>query len=280
MNEDGTPTISEEPIAPDINSEEGGVTASDVASVLHLAKPAETTEVPKTPETAPVEETPAVETPPVEEPVSPTPLVTPVAPAIEELPETPSFSVEIEDANGNKFNIGSLQDLPRDFEPKDNVQVMEILQQLQDLKNEKTSWESKRVETEQAAEKAQLVTNIQAGWDKEIATLQGEKRLPIGSDGKSTERTNQVFKFMSEENNRRAANGIPLIQSFGDALDKIELVERREADKKAEVDAKELARKNGGLIGGSSAPATAGKPTYKAGTAKNANQALRTMGLL
>lgn len=276
MNEDGTP-ITEPEASTDINSEEGGVTATDVADVLHL-KSATKAEAPKEPE---------VETPeePEEEPEE-----TPVEPAPKEVEpekpvdsETPSFSIEVQDVNGIKFTISPDDDLEKvlaDFEPKNNGQVIQLMRDLDRMAVEKKTWEAEQETKATDAEKAETVANIQKAWDKEITALQGQKRLPVMADGKTPEKVDQVFKYMSEENTKRIEKGVALLSSFEDALDKMELNERREADKTAAKAEKEEARKKGSLIGGSSAPASSGSPVYRAGAAKNANQALRVMGLL
>jgi hypothetical protein len=67
--------------------------------------------------------------------------------------------------------------------------------------------------------------------------------------------------------------------SFEDGLDKLELREHREKQVEATKEAKQATRKKGGMVGGSSAPATSGGPVYKGG-ARNANQALSSMGIL
>lgn len=283
MNEDGTPIVSNAPDAPetpDINSEEGGVTAADVADVLHLskAKVAEPEKpVEKEPE-APKEEIEEEPEKPAEKPVEPEKPTEPDKPT-----DTPSFSIEVEDANGVKFTISPDDDLEKvlaNFEPKNNGQVIQLMRDLDRMAVDKRTWEAEEETKATDAEKAETVANIQKAWDKEIATLQGQKRIPVAADGKTPEKVDQVFKYMSEENAKRVEKGIALLSSFEDALDKMELNERREADKTAAKAEKEQARKTGSLIGGSSAPASSGFPVYRAGAAKNANQALRVMGLL
>ena len=45
-------------------------------------------------------------------------------------------------------------------------------------------------------------------------------------------------------------------------------------------DPKETARKNGALVGGSSAPGGGTVPVYKSGSARNAGEAMRVMGII
>lgn len=286
MNEDGT-TATADTSAPDnINSEEGGVSSDEVSQVLNLPKnegtetveesEEEEPETPKNPESQNNEDKKDdVEAP--EEPLKPTP----ETPASPEAPEAPTFTVELEDANGKKFTVSpddNLEDVLAEFEPKNNGQVLQLMRDLDRLGNEKKSWEDQQATAEAEAQQSEAIANIQKAWDGEIQKLQGEKRLPL--DAKIDERKQEVFKFMAEENEKREAEGRPLLQSFEDALDKLELRERADADKQAKKDAKDEARRRGGMVGGSSAPVTSSGPTYHAGSARNASEAVYSLGLL
>lgn len=199
----------------------------------------------------------------------------------EEQGETPTFELEVEDANGEKFVLKPGDDLEKvlkDFEPKSNGQIFAVLKQLSDLENQKSEYEAEQANKAEEADKQERIANIQKGWDAEIKALQGTKRIEVGANGKS-ERVDKVFEFMNKENDKRMQDGRPLIQSFEDALDKLELSELRADEAKKAKEAKETARKNGGKVGGASAPATAGTPVYKGG-ARNASDALRGMGIL
>lgn len=256
-----------------INSEEGGVSADEVAQVMGLPKaqpetPAEEVETPEEPETP--------EVPEVEIPAAPeTPAV------VTETPEAPAFSLQVEDLNGEvlTLNVGDdIEKVLENFEPKNNGQVFKLMHDFMRLEDQKTAWENQQAEATTEAERAELVSTIQAGFDSEIHKLQGEKRLPL--DGKIEERKSEIFKFMSDENERRSQDGRPLIQSFEDALDKIELQEKKTAEKETAKQAKEQTRRVGGMVGGSSAPASGAGHTYVAGSARNANDALRIAGLI
>jgi DNA-binding PadR family transcriptional regulator len=193
------------------------------------------------------------------------------APAAAEVaPETPTFAVEVEDANGNKVVINPGDDIEKvleSFEPKSNGQIFKILQDVQKAELAKTEYDKQQEESAATAERQEQVDKLAAHWDSEIAQLQGQKRLPVDAAGKSEDRVNEVFKFMAEENDRRTQAGrTDFLMSFEDGLDKLELREQ-------------ATRKKGGMVGGSSAPATSGGPVYKGG-ARNANQALSSMGIL
>lgn len=282
MNEDGSPAAPvDAPVsANNIDSEEGGVSADEVASVLNLSK-AEVEEVPAEPESTEKEvlQTPVDKTEPVEseEPTEATPQTL----ALPELPETPNFAVEVEDASGTKFVIGpddSIDEVLADFEPKNNGQIFKIIEDHMQAKADKKAFDAEQATAQAEAAQVEQIATIQAGWDKEIQKLQGDKRLPL--DAKIEERRNEVFKFMADENDRRQADGRPLLQSFEDALDKLENREHADADEKAKKDAKDEARRRGGLVGGSSAPATSGAPAYRAGQARSASEAIYSLGLL
>ncbi len=196
--------------------------------------------------------------------------------------EAPDFSLEVTDANGDKFTLkpdDNLEEVLKDFEPKNNGQIFQVLKDLGKLEQAKTNYEADQAEQTAETEKQERITSIQAGWEKEIETLQGSKRIPTTATGKDNERVNEVFKYINEENNKRLEDGRPLLNSFEDALDKLELKETKEAAIKKDKEEKELAKQRGGIVGGSSAPASSGPPTYKGG-ARNANEAIRQMGLV
>lgn len=272
MNEDGTPI---EAPAEQVDGGES-TTPEEVSQILGLNPPETTTEEPETPEAPEEEEVEEPEAP--EEPETPEEEAPPEVSEPETPVEEPTFTMEVEDADGNKHTISSLEDLPRDFEPKDNLQIMEILQGIQKLDGERQAYESDKTTKAEEAEKAERVASIQESWDKEIKTLQADKRMP--TDGKFDERRDAVFKFMAEENAKRNEDGRPLLQSFEDALDKLENREGKEQAKEAEKKEKELARQRGALVGGSSAPGAGTSPVYRSGSARNSSEAIRAAGLL
>jgi hypothetical protein len=277
---DSTPVEAPEVVdAPaEESSETGSVTVDEVAAVLGKGK------VSKSNVAEPVvaeEETP-------EEPETPAEPVKPeVKPIVKEAPATtaepetdaPDFSVTVEDGNGESHKIERIEDLPEDFEPKNNRQIMEILRDLSIKESEKSTYETDQANAKSEADKQERITNIQTGWDEEVKSLQADKRIPVTTDPTKNERVEQIYKFMGEENTRRDARGLPPLVTIEDVLDKLEKQETSEAATKAASEAKETARKNGGLVGGSSAPATGNTPVYKGG-AKNAAQALKMMSIL
>lgn len=191
------------------------------------------------------------------------------------------YSLTVEDANGVSFKIpvgAKMEDIMAEFEPKNNGQILDILNQLQKLEAQKSADEQTTEAESAKAAQAQKVSDIRAGWEAESKDLQASKRIPAGDDG--DKRIADVYKFMNEQNDTRIKAGKPTLNSFEDALDKLEATESRDkvvADAKA---AKEEARKNGSLVGGSSAPATGPAKAYSAGSARNANEAIRNMGLV
>jgi len=277
-DESGAPAPAVETPAPEAPAEAPadkgeGTTPEEVAEVLKGSGiKLDTPKAEAEPE-APAEE-PAPEEPEEEEPEEPEPEPEPEAPT-----DGPDFTLQVVDANGVTFKLqpgDNLEDALKDFEPKSNGQILQILHDLQQKEGEKAKYEADQAAAEATNAQNQRVADIQKGWNEEIKALQGEKRLPATG----TERVDQVYKFMAEENDKRIAAGAPTIGSFEDALDKLENKEAREAKVEADKAAKETARKNGSLVGGSSAPATGASPVYKAGSARNATQAAKAMGLL
>lgn len=184
--------------------------------------------------------------------------------------DEPKFTLEVEDANGNKFEISKIEDLPRDFELKDNVQGLEILDKIRELKEQKSEYEkTKQTETEKA-DQAQRVARIQEGWQNEF------KELSI------TEKADQdkVFEYMRAENAKREEQSRPLIATIEDAKNGMDAQAARDAAKEAAKAEKEEMRRKGGLVGGgSAAPSNNVVPQYRGG-ATNAIQAAKSMGLL
>lgn len=191
------------------------------------------------------------------------------------------YAFEVEDANGVTFKVtpdAKMEDILAEFEPKNNGQIIDILSQLTDAK---AALKADQVEAEKAAAaEAQTakVAEIQDSWNAEITDLVAKDRIPKGEDG--DKRTAAVYKFMSQENDKRAEAGKPLLASFEDALDKLENQEARDAKVAEAKAAKDERRANGALVGGSSAPATAPTKAYRSGSARNVNEALRGAGLL
>lgn len=194
---------------------------------------------------------------------------------------TSKYAFEVTDANNVTFKItpdATMEDILAEFEPKNNGQILDILEKLREAKDSQKADQAEEAKQTQATERAQRASEIQKGWTAEAKDLQAQKRIPDGDDG--DKRISDVYEFMATENTARMKAGRPTLNSFEDALDKLENKEARDKtveDAKAE---KETARKNGGLVGGSSAPAGNAAPVYKAGAARNANDALRSMGLL
>lgn len=191
------------------------------------------------------------------------------------------YSFQVEDNNGVTYKIdatANIEDVLAEFEPKNNGQIIAILDQLRTVKDLKASDDAKAADDKVAEDRRTAASQLLEDWQNEAKALQTAKRIPTGEDG--DKRVNEVYKYMSDENTKRMKDGKPTLNSFEDALDKLENKEGREkviADAKAE---KERARSNGALVGGSSARASSGSPVYKVGSAKNSTQALRAMGLL
>jgi hypothetical protein len=284
MNEDGTPIESVDQ-APDNTNDNvaESTTSEEVAKILHLPQ------APKVEEKQDIEDTSGdeVENKPndtEDKPAIPPVVETPDKP-VDTQPtaqDAPTFELKVADANGEEFIIkpdDNLESVLENFEPKSNGQVFAILEQVRELKSQKAQYDKEQSDKIAETEKSNKMAAIQEGWEKEIQSLQGEKRLEITTDGKPSERVNKVFSYMAEENDKRIKEGRPLIQSFEDALDKLELKETKDAQAQKAKDDKELAKKRGSIVGGSSAPATNGLPVYKGG-ARTANEAIARMGLI
>jgi hypothetical protein len=276
--------------ATDQSSESNGesTTPEEVAQVLkssgmNIDTPTAVDEEEGTDPDTVVDEDPAPEAPAEDpEPEQAPPEVKPQPPTQPDQTDTADdkYSFEVTDANGVTFKIpvgAKMEDILAEFEPKNNGQVLDILNQLQKLEGQKTADDAQAQTEAETAARSERASELLKVWGDEAKDLQAQKRIATGEDG--NKRVNEVYKFMADENDKRMNAGKPTLNSFEDALDKLEAKEGREAKVEQDKAEKEEARKNGALVGGSSAASTSSAPTYKGG-AKNANQALRAMGLL
>lgn len=191
------------------------------------------------------------------------------------------YSFQVKDANGTTYKItadAKMEDILADFEPTNNGQIIDILNQLRQVQDQKQADEKAATEEAAEAENAKQVAEIQKGWEHESKDLQAQKRIPTGDDG--DKRIAEVYDYMSKENGRRMEAGKPMLQSFEDALDKLEMKESRDAEAAKAKAAKDDARKKGSLVGGASAPASSPPPVYRANSARNSQEALKSMGLI
>lgn len=187
--------------------------------------------------------------------------------------DEPDFSFTVEDANGVSYKVGpddKMEDVLADFDPKNNGQLLDVLDKLREAKENQATHYREQSEHQAEADKTERVATIQQGWENEF------KQLNIKDDDRKAE----IYKYMGEENDKRQAAGRPMIASVEDAKLGLEAREAVAAKELAAKDAKETARKNGSLVGGSSAAASGGSPVYQAGSARNSNQALKALGLL
>lgn len=287
--EDTSNTGADAPVADPSNEgdpESGGVTADDIASALGPQyktvapvveeEPEEEPEAPEEPEEEPEDEL-------EEEPEAPkpTPAKTPEVPTDD---VSDKFSITVKDDDGITFKINAGDDLDEVL-AEANIskvsKIMSIMRQLDKVERDKEQYEADEATTAAENDRNERITSIQQGWDSEVKELQAQKRIPTTAKGADNERVAEVYKFMGEENDKRIASNKPAIMSFEDALDKLENKEAREAKTKAETDAKDTARKNGGLIGGNGSGNTSGAaPVYRAGSARNSTQALKALNLL
>lgn len=192
-----------------------------------------------------------------------------------ELASNPDFSFEVEDANGKTYKITKIEDLPEDFDPKNNRQVMEIIAQANKLEGEIARHEEQIAKDEEATILSNAQKEIQTGWQSEIQELVDEKLLdkpklaennPKYNDDPSVKKIDEVFKFIKDTNDaRKKANNPNMLTSFRDAFDRMELRDLKV--QKADESKKEgdLAKAKAGVIGTSST-SSVDVPAYRAGS--------------
>lgn len=271
MPEPATPPAAPvTPVAPDIPVADASETQEELDAKIsqELDIPPVKTEDDKPAEPA-VGEDPAPPEEPAADPETPEEPETPPEEPKPAEPATPSdedLFIEVEDREGVTHKISSIEDLPADFEPKNNRQIMEIIKATDNLDNQRAERE---VKAEEAAE-AQAVQEAQTAqfksWDAEITELAKTDRV----DATDMDYLNDVFGHMNDINAARVKAGNPnLITSFEDALDKYEAkqaADKVEEDKKNE---NSKAKAKSALIGRSSAAAGGDRYVYKAGSARN-----------
>lgn len=177
-------------------------------------------------------------------------------------PSDEDLFIEVVDAEGVTHKITTIDDLPEDFSPKNNRQILEIIKATQELDAERNRRdEAATTEAEQAEIKANQDAQFKS-WDKEIVEMVKGKRL----DNNGQDRVNDVFGYMNEINASRIKAGNPnLITSFEDALDKFEAKERADGETEAKKTELDTAKKKAALIGKGSSSASTKPFFYRAG---------------
>lgn len=259
------PTVPEIPVT-DTSSTQAELDAK-ISQELNIP-PVKTEEPVEPTEPAPAEEaepeTPEEPAPAEEE--SPAPTETKPEPTPPAEPSDEDLFIEVEDREGVTHKISSIEDLPEDFEPKNNRQILEIIKATDNLDNQRTEREAKAEADAATAAVEEAQTAQFKSWDAEIAELAKTERV----DATNMDYLNDVFGHMNEINAARTKAGNPnLITSFEDALDKYEA---KQAADKVEIDKKNensKAKAKSALIGKSSAAAGGDHYVYRAGSARS-----------
>ena len=195
----------------------------------------------------------------------------------EEQPDLEGLFIEVEDAAGNKYKITKESDLPEDFIPKNNRQVIEILRQLDQLDQKRGDLELQKQQEAQAEAAEQRKTEVLQGWDNEIQSLidNGILDAPKAKPGTklwetdpAVQKADAVFKFMVEQNKARAESGAAPITSFAEAY-MIQQAVSAKANEEAKIKADNAtAKAKAGLVGRTSSP-TSNEKVYTAGSARS-----------
>jgi hypothetical protein len=186
-----------------------------------------------------------------------------VAPKEPATPSDEELFIEVIDADGVTHKISKIEDLPADFEMRNNRQGLEILRDLGKLDEKRENLEEERAKDEAEAAKVESQNRQLASWDKEVVELSKQKRIDV----KDTDKIDGVFKLMTEINETRAKAGNPnRITSFEDALDKFEAQEAKTAAESDEKRENDKAKVKSSLIGRSSSSSKGEAPVYVAGS--------------
>lgn len=170
--------------------------------------------------------------------------------------------------------------IPDDFKAKSDRQLADILEakaEMANLYGERKSKidevQTKLEESEQAASKEKEVLD---GWNQEIQSLIDAgvieaPKLKPGEAGYESDpsvvKTEEVYKYMAEQNQERIKNGNPPIRSFGAAFAMYQ--NGVKADEEARTAEMAEVKRKGALVGGGSSGGGAESTPYTAGSAKS-----------
>ncbi len=197
--------------------------------------------------------------------------------------------MEVTNSDGEKVKLSLDDGIPDGFLFVDDKQLFEVLDSFQEMKQLKADRETKIEATLATKAEADANQATQAatmnGWANEIQDLTDAGLIDAAKANPATgtayteaeiaadpglKLTNDVFKFMSEENTKRVTAGKAPLTSFTAAFTlfkKDATAAEKEAEAKKQAD---LVKQRGAIVGGSSAPTGGGKtPVYKRGSAKN-----------
>lgn len=187
---------------------------------------------------------------------------------------------------GKEYKVEKIEDLPEDFTPQNNRQILQIIQDLNRLEATKATDEAVAATVAEQAAATASQAEMLSSWDAEIQALQDanvldKPKLKAGDPKYLTDpamkKVADVFDFMEKTNKERTAAGNPnLIRSFADAYDKLELVTLKAAQAQVAKDEADTAKLKAGAVGGGSAGTGVGKPpVYVAGAASEIGDLLR-----
>lgn len=250
--------------------------------------PADPVTPPTAPETPTVPESAVPAVPAQPAPAAPTELVA---------PQTDDLWVEVQDSEGKDVKLvfdptNPAAFLPAGFTFKDDNQLFEIMEAKAEMagiyKDRESEYNTEVEKREADATATEQTTNSQAeqtaAWDAEIQDLitgglLEAPKITDANDPKFLEdptiaKVDAVFKYMAEQNIARAAENKPLLRSFGTAYNLYNKNSEAAIQEAKIAEANKLAKARGALVGGTSAPSSAGEaPIYVAGSAKSMYEA-------
>lgn len=202
-----------------------------------------------------------------------------------EVPENDDDLVlEVEDADGKKIKITTIDDLPEDFMFKDSRQVLKIADQLRDLRDTKAERTKLREENNTISNSTENRNAVVKLWKTELADMQEAGVIPAGEadfeKGKFANKAVQegvegIFNYMIELNSARSEKGLPLLSSLQDVLTYRQADERAKAEADADKHKKAVKTEKAKVVAGSktstAAPGDKDEPTYVRGSGVGIN---------
>lgn len=142
-----------------------------------------------------------------------------------------------------------LEDIPDDYTPKNWKEALALAEDRAYKRVRGEDAKKAKKDADDDEERSAAIKEIQSGYDAELASLETEGRIPKGDDG--LKRQDQVWQFMNTENAKRQQAGSKFfINSFEDALDKLEAREMKAAQAERDTKEAEARKKRGAMIGG------------------------------
>lgn len=164
--------------------------------------------------------------------------------------------VAIRDEDGETFYFNSIEEVPEDFIPLNNREMMLASKQFAKNEIERDATSKEREAERVERENAKKVADVKTGWENDIKALVKSGDLPK-DEKERTKVINRVYKFMGE----RLKEG----KSIASFEDNYSIMQRREEREKRKEQAVKDKKSKGGKVFGSGGGVGASKSHARGG---------------